>query len=188
MPDSVPLLSTGSGTTFIGFGYNLIFSSRLRLHFQPGIGFLRLTFDQQPQKKFPVAGDTTFILERFRLTYVQLPIQLAIILKRNEEAKVLTKIELGPVVGVLLNASQKFKQSLSGGIRRTLTLKYSFLPNPYRWFYGVQASFYYRWIGFFAFYRLSPLFKAGSQYENPRGEVLGYPRFSSFSLGFQIVL
>ncbi len=175
--DTIPVLPFSSGSNQISFGYNFIFSPKWKLAIREGLYFYKLSFQQTAAKRFPSYGDSLYVAEKIRTGFLNTSLLLAFVFKRSSKnKKVVSQLELGADLGFLFVSDQKYKEAIPGK-RRPATKKIPQVEgiNPFR--YGIIMNFKYKWLGGFAYYRLSRVFKDETK-----------PRFSPLEIGFFIAL
>ncbi len=175
--DSVPVLPFASGSNQISIGYNFIFSPKLKLALREGIQFYKLSFQQTEKKRFPSYGDSVYVAEKIRAGYINSAVLWIFVLKRNpKNKKVISQIEVGGDFGFLFVSDMKYKQKQENK-KRPVTLKVPQVEGINKFRYGLILNFKYKWLGGFAYYRLSRVFSEEKK-----------PSFSPFELGFFVAL
>lgn len=177
MPDSAPITSGASGLTHIGIGYDLSLRKWLALRFELGFSFLKINFSQTTDKTFPTVGDSLYVYERLKTNYMMIPLAFRFIFHRTSKGKVDFFADAGFNFGVLLGGSYKLRlKDSENGDRAILKLRINSQVNPIR--YGAFGRMMYKFIGLYANYRLSTVYKSN----------LNYPKFSQLEYGVSLIL
>ncbi len=179
-----------SGTTFLGFSFNWVVNRRFALKAQPGVAFYKLNFDQTPAKRFPTPPDSGVTSEKLRAFYIEVPLGVAIAIKRDEQDRLRTWAELGATVGYRFDSSLKLAGTDANG--DAFKLRTDGIRGFARWRVGLYGKVAYKLFGFWAFYRLTDVFEPGAGYDPVQGvRRAGPARFVEpprFEFGVTLVL
>jgi hypothetical protein len=187
--DSAPVRSAGSGSRSFGISFNYTIGNRLIAKIQPSINLMRITLDQTERKNFIVRQRDSLTTERIRAEYVELPICISLPLKVDSSRfKVISFIDVGFGVGYRLGSSYKYISNRPENRFRLVVPTIEDL-NPWRTYVCVKLA--YRFVGIWATYRLSPVFRSARRFnysDTETPDLRPYPKFPPFELGFSIIL
>jgi len=179
-PDSVPIRTSGSGTRFVGISLNYLVAPNFALKVQPGFSFFKISFDQNSKKTFPSPSDSAN-QEKLRAEYFEVPLALTYIIQTDTvKGKFVSFVEAGFSAGYKIGSSYKLSRIEDG---QQVKVKLPGIDGLETWRLGVFAKLTYRFVGLWAYYRLTPLFTESEQAGGFR-----YPQFSPWEIGFSIIL
>lgn len=180
MPDTVPVRTSASGTRFVGLSFNYLLSEKVIFKLQPGFSFFKVTFDQKSSKTFPSDADSAN-REKLRAEYFEVGAAFAYVIQADTaKGKIVSSFEAGAVGGRLIGSSYKLTRTEDG---QTVKIKIPGVDDINPWRAGLFAKLTYRFVGIWAFYRLTPLFR-----DLPPRDGFRYPSFPAWELGFSVIL
>lgn len=192
MPDSVPVNSSRSGSTILGFGFNFTLNRRISIELQPGFNFHKLFFQQKDSKTFPT--DSSAVEEKLRMVAFELPIGVRYTFARDNKNldEKIASVEFGGFIGYTIGSSYKF--SLKDQSGKAYFAKQRSVDGINSIRYGVYTSLVYKWFGIQWRYRLSDYFKSGNYttgtlFPNGVADEGGkvYPPVAPMELGFLVL-
>jgi hypothetical protein len=191
-PDSATISSAGSGTYFLGCSFNFLLNRYLSLRLEPGISIFKLVYVTAADQRFPPIPDPMLSRDqikesKFRFTYAETAAGVGLNINRDLKERVTTYAELGFSAGVLLDGIHKIVADRPSA--KSIVLKFQEDANPATFRFGLYGKILYRWVGLWAFYRLTNLFKQNATYliENDGG-IGKFPKIPAFELGICIQL
>ena len=180
MPDSVPVRTSSSGSRVVGLSFNYLVTDRWMIKVQPGCSFFKITFEQSRQKTFPSPADSAN-KEKLRTEFLDLALGVAYVLQADTaKGKFISVLEAGISGARLLGSSYKLTRIENG---QTAKLKLPGIPDINPWRAGAYLRLSYRFVGLWAFYRFTPVFRISQSAEG-----FMYPSFPRWELGFSVIL
>lgn len=198
MSDSISIANIGSGSTFLGAGYNFNLNDKFAIHLHPGLNFYKIRYRNTAGTSFPQYLDTvakpSLTYKRQLMTFVEVPIGVVYTFKRDEKKSRVTYVEAGVFGGFNLSNTFKLKYTqtdLSTGTEHTEIKKIRGINyvNPVR--YGSYVRLGRGFVSLYASYRFTPVFVQTRNEFNLSTQ--GYqektnPKLNGLELGIGIVL
>jgi|GEM_PF-2489294 len=155
---STPISGGRSGTSFLGFNYNVELGDRFGFRIQPGFSWVKYSYQQVDTKTFPSTLDT-LDYEKHRLSFAEVPIGVYLNLTLSDDNKPQLFVEGGGFIGYMTGAILKTKGQIDvGELDQTIINKVRDTKDFERLRYGVYGKLGYKWIAIHFTYRLSDVF------------------------------
>lgn len=165
MSDSISIANIGSGSTFLGAGYNFNINDKFAIHLHPGLNFYKIRYRNTAGTSFPQYLDTvakpSLTYKRQLMTFVEVPIGVVYTFKRDEKKSRVTYVEAGFFGGFNLSNTFKLKYTqtdLSTGVQHNEIKKIRGINyvTPVR--YGSYVRLGRGFVSLYASYRFTPVF------------------------------
>lgn len=178
-----PINSLNSGTYGIGLSILLPpFRNSIKFKIQPQISWTVFNYSQEEDKLFPTSFRDTiaFDNEKQRITFVELPVGIVFLAKKDSHGDPIFFIEGGGFIGYRIGSA--YKTDFTNDNDQEVKNKINNLENLRDFRAGIYGKLGYRWISLYYSFRLTNVFDQ-EVFEN-----ISYPNLPEMEIGFAIHL
>lgn len=178
-----PVNSLNSGTYALGLSILLPpLQKSFKFRIQPQIAWTVFNFSQEEGKLFPTSFSDTisFETEKQRITFIDLPVGIVFLAKRDNEGNPVFFLEAGGFAGYRISSA--FKTKFTNSDNQEVKNRISNISNLRDFRTGIYGKVGYKWISLYYSTRLTDVFKQ-EVFDN-----INFPKLPEMEIGITIHL